>query len=245
MFKTVQKTMMVAVLGMISMSAFSAQEGQAVRDAWTKNHPTMKLGEIKATKIPGVFELNSKEKVYIDPTGRYLMLGGKIFDTLPPAVSAQAQRAQPQEDPTPKKVDVSLLNPKNAIKFVKGDGSRVLHVFSDPDCPFCKRLEGELNNVNNVTIYMYPYPLTMLHPTAKKTAISIWCNDNPTKAWKEYLQQDIKPVDKECDNPIDSNIQLANKLGIRGTPAIIGAKGDLLPGAAPANVIEDLMKQSK
>ncbi len=57
------------------------------------------------------------------------------------------------------------------------------------------------------------------------------------------MVKNIAPADKDCANPIDMNIQLANKLGINGTPTLIGPKGDVMPGAAPANVIEELFKQ--
>lgn len=241
MFKSKIATMLsMTVLSGIAFAG--APDENAVKEAWLKNHPTMKLDKITATKIPGVFELSSKDKVFIDPTGRFLMVGGKIFDTL--AVSggnnAQPQRQQQEQ---PKKIDMSLLNPKNAIKFVNGNGSRVLSVFSDPDCPYCKRVEGELDKLTDTTIYLYPYPIAQLHPKAVKVAKNIWCSDNPATAWKDYMVKNIAPADKDCANPIDMNIQLANKLGINGTPTLIGPKGDVMPGAAPANVIEELFKQ--
>jgi thiol:disulfide interchange protein DsbC len=57
----------------------------------------------------------------------------------------------------------------DAIKTVRGKGERVIAVFSDPDCPFCRRLETELDKLDNVTLYTFLYPLEGLHPEAKGT----------------------------------------------------------------------------
>ncbi|WP_213694990.1 DsbC family protein, partial [Acinetobacter baumannii] len=76
---------------------------------------------------------------------------------------------------------------KDAIKTVKGNGKRKLVVFSDPDCPYCQQLERNLQSIDNVTIYTFLYPLESIHPTAKTTAVSIWCSKNPGKAFQDYM----------------------------------------------------------
>ena len=62
------------------------------------------------------------------------------------------------------KVNFSELPLKDAIKEVRGKGQRKLVVFSDPDCPYCKKLERDLPRLDNVTIYTFPFPLEGLHP---------------------------------------------------------------------------------
>lgn len=244
MFK---KLALVAMLSGLSFTAYANHnpahtQEDAVKSSWAKNHPTMKIGKVKATAISGVFKMDTE--VFIDPTGRFMMVGGKIFDTLSVAGGTQPS-AQPQARPEPpKNVDVKLLNTANAIKTVKGTGERVLYVFSDPDCPFCKRLENTLESINNVTVYTFPYPLEALHPNAKAVSVSVWCNANPSQAWKDYMLKGVKPEDKVCDNPIAKNIELAQKLNINGTPAIIGPTGIVLPGAYPAEAIEEMLKNS-
>ena len=126
----------------------------------------------------------------------------------------------------------------NAIKTVKGDGSRVFAVFTDPDCRYCKQLEGELSRLDNVTIYTFLYPLESLHPEAKTKAIGVWCSPDRVKAWNELMIAGKKPKLVACNSPITQNLALGSKLGVVGTPTLIAADGRLLPGSAPAEKID-------
>ena len=117
-------------------------------------------------------------------------------------------------------------------------------VFSDPDCPYCARLEQTLIGLDNVTIYTFLYPLEQLHPTAKSTAINIWCSKDPAKAMKDYMLAKIKPEIKTCKNPIDSNIAFGSGFGVQGTPSIIFEDGTLIPGAMSLEAIEQQLQKS-
>ena len=136
-------------------------------------------------------------------------------------------------------VDFAQLPLNDAIKTVRGNGSRKLAIFSDPDCLYCKRLEVELLKLDDVTLYTFLYPLEKLHPDAPKIAKAIWCSADAQQAWREYMIEGKSPVDKTaCTDPIDRNIQLGQKFGINGTPTLIFADGRVLPGAAPIEQIE-------
>jgi thiol:disulfide interchange protein DsbC len=144
------------------------------------------------------------------------------------------------------KINVSALPLSDAIKTVKGDGSRTLYVFSDPDCPFCKQLEKELTRLDNVTIYTFLYPLVGLHPDAKRKAETIWCAKDRAKAWDDFMATGKLPDDvNKCDNPVERNIRLGGSLGLNGTPTIIFGNGMIVPGALPADEIERRLGNSK
>jgi thiol:disulfide interchange protein DsbC len=85
------------------------------------------------------------------------------------------------------RVAFSELPFADAIKTVRGKGERVLAVFSDPDCPYCQRLEGELEKLDNLTLYTFAYPLEGLHPDAKVKAVSVWCAPDRARAWAELM----------------------------------------------------------
>lgn len=44
---------------------------------------------------------------------------------------------------------------KMAIKTVKGDGKRVMAVFEDPNCPYCRKLHETMRGIDNVTVYTF------------------------------------------------------------------------------------------
>ncbi|MGF6439892.1 DsbC family protein [Paraburkholderia youngii] len=81
-------------------------------------------------------------------------------------------------------IDVAQLNLKDAIRF--GNGSRKLYVFSDPDCPYCRRLDGELTELKDVTIYIFPFPLAQLRPNAHGVSEAVWCQSDRAAAWTKY-----------------------------------------------------------
>lgn len=116
--------------------------------------------------------------------------------------------------------------------------AEILVIFSDPDCPYCKRLEQELPKLNNVTIYTFLFPLEGLHPESAKTARAIWCASDKSAAWRDYMLNNKLPTEQTCENPIERNIQLGQKLNINGTPTLIAADGRIMPDAGSADQIE-------
>jgi thiol:disulfide interchange protein DsbC len=141
------------------------------------------------------------------------------------------------------KINVADLNLKDAIKF--GNGQNVLYVFSDPDCPFCRQLETELDKLQDVSVYVFPFPISGLHPTAAATAESIWCAKDRAEAWRNYMTKGEKPIEAKCANPIERNIAAAGKYQLYGTPAIIFSDGAVVPGKVPASVITAQIAASK
>ncbi len=125
-----------------------------------------------------------------------------------------------------------------AIKTVKGNGKRKVAVFSDPDCPYCKRLEKDLVNVTDVTIYTFLYPIPSLHPDAARKSKAIWCAPNRQKAWDDYMLRGVLAADKSCDSPIDEIQAVGQKYKMNGTPTLVFADGRVVPGAISTSDME-------
>jgi thiol:disulfide interchange protein DsbC len=127
---------------------------------------------------------------------------------------------------------------------VKGDGKRTLMVFSDPMCPFCKRLEQELAKLNNVSIYLWLYPIEHKFPGSTDLAKSIWCSSDKAKAWDEWMLQGKRPsAPTNCTNPVAEIDKAGTKLGINVTPTLVFADGAPINGLLPAADIDRLMTQ--
>jgi thiol:disulfide interchange protein DsbC len=138
-------------------------------------------------------------------------------------------------------IDYKSLPLKDAITIRKGKGEREVAVFTDPDCPYCKKLEEELKLIDNLTVHIFPYPLVAIHPNSKSVAEAIMCSKDKAKAWTDYMLNGVKPkMDKRCDlaSAVDRNVELGTKLGINGTPALIAFNGKIKPGYAPAASLE-------
>jgi thiol:disulfide interchange protein DsbC len=225
----------LAAVSIIALTAASTVfAGTAdVEKRLKEQYPATRITSVRESQVKGVYEVVMGRNVaYADESGRY-MIFGHLYDM------------KEQNDLTAgvldalNKVDVLALPVVDAIKTVRGKGERNLYVFSDPDCPFCKRLETELAKLDNVTIYTFLYPLEGLHSDAKRKAETIWCAKDRAKAWDDFMTSGKLPEDgNKCDNPVERNIRLGSSQGINGTPTIIFDSGMIAPGALPAVEIE-------
>lgn len=123
-----------------------------------------------------------------------------------------------------------------AIKRIKGNGKRVLVTFEDPNCTYCRKLAKELQNVNDVTIYTFLYPI--LSADSVEKAKNVWCASDRAKAWVELMVEGKQPASANCSHPIEKTVALGRKLNVRGTPALIFADGTRIPGYMPAAMLE-------
>jgi thiol:disulfide interchange protein DsbC len=190
---------------------------------------------VSATPYAGVFEvvINGNELGYTNAGGE-IFIAGALFDLKTNTNVSERRLAELR------KVDFARLPLDKAIVKVKGNGKRRLAVFSDPDCPFCKRLEPELDKLSDVTIYTFLYPIASLHPDALRKATLVWCADDRVRAWDDLMQRGAMPQRAAlgCATPILEIIDLAERLGINATPGIVFPDGKLMPGYMPADRIE-------
>lgn len=181
--------------------------------------------------FPGFWSVAKGSEVVFIRDDLSVLINGEVVDlTTNKSLTAKLREANKP------KLNISDLNLDDAIKF--GSGSRRLFIFTDPDCPFCRQLEAELDQLTNVQVFVFPFPLTGLHPNARVISESIWCQKDRAAAWKSYLQQGKAPAFATCDNPISRNLALGAKFQINGTPALVFEDGTVMPGLMPAARIE-------
>jgi thiol:disulfide interchange protein DsbC len=200
-----------------------------------KSFPGVKVDSVSKSPVAGLFEVVvGKEVVYTDEQGAYL-LTGEMLET---ATKRNLTREKVEQLSA---IDFSTLPLDQAVKVVNGDGKRVMAVFSDPDCPYCRKLEHELVKVKNVTIYNFMFPLPM-HADAPRKARLVWCSADRAKSWTELMLNGTVPAGKDdCANPIAANQELAQKIGVDSTPAMILSNGRIVAGLAPADRIEAML----
>ena len=134
-------------------------------------------------------------------------------------------------------IKFSELPLKDTIKIVRGDGSRVIAIFADPNCGYCKVLEKNIQTIDNISIHTFLMPILSADSTAKSKAI--WCASDMGKAWTSWMVDKVTPTGKtDCTNPLERNLALAKKLGVSGTPAIFFTDGTRIPGAVSKDSIE-------
>ena len=224
---------------MLSVAAQADEGVESLEKRLKDLYPATQIERVQTSEISGLYEvMMGKNSAYTDATGRYFVFG-HLYD-MKTQRDLTAERMDKQQ-----RINFAQLPLDDAIKTVHGKGERVLVVFSDPDCPFCKRLEPELDKLNNVTLYTFPYPLESLHPESPNKAVAVWCAPDRARAWADLMKTGKAPATKNCDNPIQRNIQLAQRLGVNGTPTLFAADGRMLPGAASSERIEQWLGEAQ
>lgn len=194
-------------------------------------YPKTKFQQVNKSPVAGLTEVVMGQNIaYVDSTGRYFLFG-KLYD-----MKAQQDLTANRMEEI-QKIDLSRLDLSLAFKRVQGTGSRVLYVFSDPDCPYCKQLEKSLAMLENVTIHTFMMPLASIHPDAHRKAVSVWCAKDRAAAWGDLLLRGKEPKGAACDNPIDKVVALAESMGINGTPTLFSADGRKMAGTRDADAI--------
>jgi thiol:disulfide interchange protein DsbC len=202
----------------------------------TKDIPEYRIVAIAPSPVEGILEvlLEGNRIVYTDTSGKHLF-NGHLFEL----DSHQDLTEHRLEALT--RVDTKQLPLADAFDVVHGNGKREAFLFEDPDCPYCRKFEEELPKVNNVTLHIFLFPLTSIHPHAYEHALGIWCAKDRQKAWSDKMLKGIDPPPAKCPNPLDRNIALGDKLHVEGTPTMVLGDGRVHDGTVTAEEFERLL----
>ncbi|RYL22879.1 DsbC family protein [Acinetobacter piscicola] len=205
----------------------------SVKAKLSQQYPNVKIDNVQATEMQGLYSGTlDGQVVYVNEDVQHLFIGSMI------RLKDQKNLTKDLALQNSPKADFKKLPFNDAIKTVRGNGQRQLAIFSDPNCPYCKSLEGNLAKLNNVTIYTFIYPIKNQSILPSK---QVWCSDNKAYAWHNLIQNNIQPTAAaNCATPIERNLILGKQLGLHGTPAIIFSNGHTVMGAYPAEEIEKI-----
>ncbi len=229
----------VVIVTLIMFSQFASAGEISLKDKMEAAYPEFKVESVTKTPYDGLYEVfMGGQIIYTNESLTFIIADGHLVDPK----TKKDITGERLEELT--KIDFNKLPLEKAIKVVKGDGSRKIAVFSDVDCPFCKRLEqDELSQITNVTIYTFLYPLAQLHPKAAAKSKLIWCADDRVGAWNNWVFNNQLPKSVgNCKVPLEEVSTLARKIGVVSTPTLIFSDGKRMMGAQPHKAIEAAMK---
>ena len=198
-----------------------------------------KIDEVSPTPMKGLFEvrINQSDILYTDAEGNFLIQGA-LIDT-----KARANLTEQRIEKL-SAIAFSDLPLKDAFTVVRGNGKRKLAVFEDPNCSFCKRFERDLTKLNDVTVYVFLYPILGQDSVTKSQ--NIWCAKNKAKVWEDWMLRNVTPPTASCDTAaLERNVAFGQKHRITGTPTTFFVDGSRVPGAVPLDKIEEALANAK
>lgn len=192
------------------------------------------------TPMKGIYEVSTENSVFFVNDDLSHLIGGAMFDVktkqnlTQPAIERVNKNITLQKQERDKAI-VTQLDIRDAIVEKKGTGARIVYVFTDPLCPFCHKLEGELDKMTNITIYRFVVPMKGKQSVAQST--SVWCSKDKLASWKEALVgKTLLPA--TCETPHDRNIFTARALKVQGTPTLFKLNGSRKDGAGSKDELE-------
>jgi thiol:disulfide interchange protein DsbC len=201
-----------------------------------------KLGGVKIEGIQpgplGLYEVRFRSSsgmrvVYTDANATHIFVG-KIYDT------------QNDRDVTEERlrrlnaIKFESLPFDQAVKVQRGNGKRVLAMFSDPYCPACKQFEQTLQQIDDITIYVFMFPV--IRPELAEQSKAVWCSPDRAKAWLDVALRGKPPAAKaNCANPVEKNLELGRSLGVNSTPTLVLANGERVTGGLSRADLTELL----
>ena len=233
------KSLLLTLLTTLSLGAL-AQEA-AIRKNIAARLPQLKaIDEVRKSEMPGLFEVrvNGSEIYYTDAQANYL-IEGNLIDT--------RNRRNLTEERIEKLTAIKFesLPLKDAFTIVRGTGERKIAVCEDPNCGYCKRFERDLQKVDNVTVYLFLYPILGADSTERSKAI--WCAKDRVLAWQDWMLRDqsAPAAAAMCDtSALARNVEIGRKYKITGTPTLLFTNGARVPGAVDSKKIEQMLAEA-
>lgn len=232
-------SLMAASLLFCDAAAATADEA-AVKRAVQLKFPDVQVESVAKTPMPGIYELFAGGEIfYVDADVKFMIVKGNMID-IAGKTDLTEERLRVL---TAIKFDQLPLD--LAFRIVKGNGKRKMAYFTDPNCPYCKRLDQALAMVNDVTVHVFLYPI--LGPDSYEKSTAVWCSKDRAKAYTEMMLNGAPPKapTDACKTPIEKVVAFGRQKGISATPTMFFADGRRVSGAIPAEQLEKMLVNAR
>jgi thiol:disulfide interchange protein DsbC len=234
----------VAALAALLFASIALANEAVIRKVLEAKLGGVKIEGIQPAPIAGLYEVRYRsaegmQVVYTDAAASYIIVG-----TIYESQSSRNLTEERMRKLNAIKFDSLPLD--LAVKVQRGNGKRVMAMFSDPYCPACRQFERSLAQIDNVTIYIFMYPV--IRPENTEHSRMVWCAPDRAKAWLELAaapKPKVPDAAAGCGDPVDKVLKLGRGLGVNSTPTLILANGERVTGGLSAPDLKDLLDQNR
>ena len=226
----------------LAASAADANEAQ-IRKALEPKLGGAKIEGVQPAPVQGLWEVRVRTErgmriLYTDPAAAYV-IDGSIHElrTNRDLTEERLRRLNA--------IKFESLPFDMAVKVQRGSGKRVLAMFSDPYCPACRQFERTLAQLDDITIYVFMYPV--IRPENAHHSRAVWCSPDRAKAWLELAaapKPKVPDASADCANPLDKLLEAGQKLGVNSTPTLFLVNGERLSGGLGPDDLKELLDRT-
>jgi thiol:disulfide interchange protein DsbC len=227
-----------AFIALLTAGPASAQDVERIRAELRKKFPEAQVETVRKAGYGGLLEVTGGGEVFYTDEKTTFLIFGSIVDTKTRENVTEARTRQISA------VKFDTLPLESAFKIVRGNGSRRIAIFADPNCGYCKRFERDLFTISDITVYMFLYPI--LSSDSIEKSKTVWCAPDRGKAWLDLMLKDSLPAGGgKCDTPVDKVLAYGRDKRISGTPTIFFEDGERVPGAMTIAAFEKRLAEAK
>ena len=231
-----------AVLFLLAALPVAANEA-AIRKALEGKLEGGRIEGIQPAPVPGLWEVRYRgadgvQLLYSDATGTHI-IQGRIFELRSDRDLTEERMRKLNA------VRFDSLPLDLTVKVQRGSGRRVMAMFSDPYCPACRSFERTLAQIDDITIYIFMYPV--IRPENINHSRAVWCSPDRAKAWLELAaaaQPKVPAPGANCANPVDQVLAAGRKLRVNATPTLFLANGERISGGLALSDLRKILDQT-
>mgnify|MGYP001595142022 FL=1 len=222
---------------LVLASAASADEA-AVRQLLAGRLQGARIESVQKMPFADLYEVVLRDadgiRIFYVDGGATVMIAGSVIDAKSGRNLTEDRKSRLSA------IQWSSLPFQWAITDKRGDGRRKIAIFSDPNCPYCKRFEEDLAKLDDITVHIFPY--AVIKPESVRQAKAVWCSKDRVKAWNDFMFRRIEPAAApDCDTPVEKLIELGRRLGANSTPTWFLETGERYSGAMPLEQVRALL----
>lgn len=238
----IAQTLLLTLLILNGSYGYSQGQGVAEDKITSSLHsrfPDLEISTIRAVGIPGWYEVMlGAEVIYVTGDGRYLFQG-ELMDLDQHRNLTEEQRSHAR---------VALLKKipaRDMIVFAPNKTRHSIYVFTDVDCPYCRRLHKDVPKLNamGIAVKYLAFPRAGIGSDTYHEMEAVWCSRDRNTALTE-AKNGVKIKAAKCDDPVKRQFMIGQDMGIRGTPAIYLEDGRHIGGYLTPDEIAEVIKGS-
>ncbi len=219
--------------GLTAVPVLAGEVEDAIAERLTSAVPGLKVQSVRESEAGGLYEVqsNNGDTIYTTADGQYLLTGDllKITENGIANVTEEARASQREQA-------MAAFGDEGVIRFPAENEKAVINVFTDIDCPYCRKLHDEVPQLNayGISVNYYAFPRSGPGTPSFQKYVSVWCSEDPRAAMDD-AKAGRSVAQASCDNPVLEQYQLGGQVGVTGTPAIVLEDGNMVRGYVPAN----------
>lgn len=231
-------TLLIVAALATTTSVHGGETEDGIAEKLTAAIPGLKISDVRQSEAEGLYEVDSNngDTIYTTADGQYILTGDLLKVTSSGIANVSEQGRASKRART-----MAEFGDEGVISYpATGEEKASVAVFTDIDCPYCRKLHDEVPQLNEmgITVHYYGFPRSGPNTPSFRKYISVWCSDDQQAAM-DAAKQGRSVKDQSCENPVAEQFQLGGRVGVTGTPAIVLEDGNMVRGYVPAEKLAE------